>query len=91
MSSPQQQFNYDLIYLAVSAKQLDRPPSKDPRVTHLKDVMIENRMTLIDARNHGLFGGGIPIFESGASTAKHKYVLQSMMTISIMVICCHAE
>lgn len=70
MSSPQQQFNYDLIFLAVSAKQLDRPPSKDPRVTHLKDVMIENRMTLIDARNHGLFGGGIPIFESGASTAK---------------------
>jgi hypothetical protein len=69
MPTQQHHFNYDLIFVAVSASEVDRPPRTDPKAAHLKDVMIGNRDTLIHARQHGLFGG-IPIFESGASTAK---------------------
>jgi hypothetical protein len=69
MPTQQHHFNYDLILVAVSASEVDRPPRTDPKAAHLKDVMIGNRDTLIHARQHGLFGG-IPIFESGASTAK---------------------
>jgi hypothetical protein len=70
MSSPQQQFKYDLIFVALSASEVEKPPRTDAKAAHLKDVMIGNRMTLIHARHRGLFKDRIPIFESGASTAK---------------------
>ena len=68
-SANQQHFNYDLIFVAVSALQVEKPPRTDPKAIHLTDIMIGNKNTLIHARMHGVFGG-IPIFESGASTAK---------------------
>lgn len=60
-------FNYDLIFLAVSAYQVEKPPRSDPQASHLIHVMIQNKDTLLHARQYGVFG--VPIFESGASTA----------------------
>jgi hypothetical protein len=67
--STNDQFNYDLIFVAVSAYNVERPPRSDPAAAHLKDLMIGNKNTLIHARHHGVFGG-VPMFESGAATAK---------------------
>ncbi|KAL7487512.1 hypothetical protein ACHAW6_013109 [Cyclotella cf. meneghiniana] len=62
-------FGYDLIFLAVSAYQVEKPPRDDVLAIPLRSVMVENKKALLNARNHGLYGH-VPIFESGAATAK---------------------
>ena len=61
-------FNYNLIFIAVSTSQVEKPPRTDPIVAHLTNIMIGNNHTLVNARHHGVLG--VPIFESGANTAK---------------------
>ena len=61
-------FNYNWIFLAVSASQVEKPPRTDPKAAHLTDIMMENNHTLVTARQHGALG--VPLFESGAHTAK---------------------
>ena len=62
-----QQFNFDLIFVAISALQVLKPPRTDPKAMPLKNLMIGNREALLNARINGV--NGVPIFESGASTA----------------------
>eukprot|EP00804_Cyclotella_cryptica_P005069 CCRYP_011507-RB/>CCRYP_011507-RB protein AED:0.01 eAED:0.01 QI:94/-1/1/1/-1/1/1/75/501 len=62
-------FGFDLLFLAVSAYQVEKPPRDDPLAIPLHAIMVENHKTLLNARAHG-FHGSVPVFESGAGTAK---------------------
>jgi hypothetical protein len=62
-------FGYDLLFLAVSAYQVEKPPRDDELAIPLRSIMVENKKALLNARSHGLYGH-VPIFESGAATAR---------------------
>lgn len=61
------QFNFDLIFVAVSAFQVLKPPRTDAKALPFQKKMIGNKEALLNARINGV--NGVPIFESGASTA----------------------
>lgn len=62
------EFNYNLLFIAINAANVERPPSTNPRIAHLRSTMIENNRTFVNARHHGV--SGVPLFLSGSKTAK---------------------
>eukprot|EP01082_Thalassiosira_pseudonana_P007036 g15044.t1 g15044 contig21:434327-435949(-) len=61
-------YNFDLVFVAISKGQLEKKLDNGIRPP-LLDIMNGNLAALTNARRHGLFGIGIPIFESGVETA----------------------